>query len=346
MDGEHQSAPIRPMRALLQRLAAPLTGLEQLMQEADTLLAPWTPPLTELVEFTPFALLSVSEPAMPPPSPVQRRPGGLVTPATSTALPPVAADPPSAGKLAELSPAFTAGEYPSVVQPVPPVFSLAARQHNATVPSPTADLRLEQEHETSGPALASSVHLVTPRVAPAQGEPVVEEHGVQRPAHATLPASWAQSPTGFVAAGLDADPAPWAAMSLLTTLTSTLLDPPPPAATSMATAPLGTSVPTVADQALPPRVDSLRSLAGLPPTADAIPALETPLPTDVLVTTLAMNDASAHAAVGVDSPPDELLGRWTAPTTAPGAPPDAWTLAQLINQVLSAEARRQGVDLS
>lgn len=351
MAGKQPPNPVRPVRALAKSLTAPLAGLEQLLQEADTLLLALTPPLEQLVDFAPFAQLTVSELTGQPasaPSPVRR--SGSTLSRSSTAV--TAA--PSTGPLtvapANVQPAPTSSDPVTLGQSAPPIFSLSDHKRTAAPPLinthppqpgvdrpwPAANPGPDQPDSSAMPGAYPAQALPiadAPHIQTAAGVPPLESEGLLAPSPA---------PSGMVGAA-----APLAAMPLLVTLTSALLATPPPlGVASLAAAPAAAFVPSRPASAV--SRDHSSAPVGFAQTDGVISeqreAVPNGPPPALPPSATPIAHPAAIAALQADQADAPFAG-WSV-AAAPVTPPDAWTLAQLINEVLSAEARRHGVDLS
>lgn len=351
MAGDQPSNPVRSVRALAKSLTAPLTGLEQLLQEADTLLVALTPPLAHLIDFAPFAQLTVSEltgqPASTPPT---ARRSGSASPAPSTV---VTTAPPT--RLSPVAPtrdqaAPTGSDAVTPGQSAPPIFSLADRKRTAAAPLNNAQLPppgVDRPLPAAIPAPDQSDSATMPGAYPAQALPIANAPHTQTAPPSPLLESEVLSAVGPAPSDMVGAAAPLATMPLLATLTSALLATPPPMpVASLAAAPAAAFVPSrpasavSRDHSSAPvgfaQTDGVISapreavLNGPPP---ALPPSATPIAHPAAIAGLQAEQADAPFA------------GWSV-AAAPVTAPDAWTLAHLINEVLSAEARRHGVDFS
>lgn len=341
MAGDQPPNPVRPVRALAKSLTAPLTGLEQLLQEADTFLVALTPPLAHLVEFAPFAQLTVSEPpSQPAATPPTARRSGATAPSPSTMV--TAASPTGPSPVASASGQTAPASSHSVAlgQSAPPIFSLSERKRTAVAPltgthSPQPGVDRPLPAAIPAPTQPDSTAL--PGAYPAQALPIADVPHTQ-----TAPLVAGPAPSDMVEAA-----APLAAMPLLATLTSALLaTPPPTAAASLAAPPAATFV--ASRQASAATVDNSSVRAGFAQTDGETSAPRAVVPRGTVpAVTPPSSPASPPAAVPglqADQAGEPFAG-WSV-AAAPVTQPDAWTLAQLINEVLRAEAHRHGVDLS
>lgn len=349
MAGDQPPNPVRSVRALAKSLTAPLTGLEQLLQEADTLLVALTPPLAHLVEFAPFAQLTVSEPAVQPAatSPTARR-SGAISPRPSTMV--TAASPPESSTVAPASGQTAPSGRDSVApgQSAPPIFSLSDRKRTAAAPLNNAHLPpsgVDRPVLAAIPVPDQPDWVTTPGAYPAQTQLIADAPHTQTAVGAPSFESGVLPATGSAPSGMVEAAAPLATMPLLATLTSALLATPPPmTVASLATAPAAVFVasrqtPTVS-------VDNFSVGADFAQTDGGTSAPHTAMPRDTLPTLSPPSIPASLPAAGLQTDQaGEPFAGWSV-ATAPVTPPDAWTLAQLINEVLSAEARRHGVDLS
>lgn len=351
MAGDQPPNPVRSVRALAKSLTAPLTGLEQLLQEADTLLVALTPPLAHLVEFAPFAQLTVSEPTGQPAatSPTARR-RGAISPKPSPVV--TAAPPPGPSTVAPAS-GQTAPSGSDAVAPgqsAPPIFSLSDRKRTAAAPLINAHSfppGVDRPLPAAVPVPTQPDSAIMPGAYAAQALPIADAPHTQTAPPSPLLESEVPSAVGPAPSDMVGAAAPLATMPLLATLTSALLaTPPPTAAASLAAPPAATFV--ASRQASAATVDNSRGRAGFAQTDGETSALRLAMPSGTVpALPPSSSPASPPAAVPglqADQAGEPFAG-WSV-AAAPVTPPDAWTLAQLINEVLSAEARRHGVDLS
>lgn len=351
MAGDQPSNPVRSVRALAKSLTAPLTGLEQLLQEADTLLVALTPPLAHLIDFAPFAQLTVSEltgqPASTPPT---ARRSGSASPAPSTV---VTTAPPT--RLSPVAPtrdqaAPTGSDAVTPGQSAPPIFSLADRKRTAAAPLNNAQLPppgVDRPLPAAIPAPDQPDWGTMPSAHPAQTRPIANAPHTQTATAAPSLESGVLPATGSAPSGMVEAAAPLATMPLLATLTSALLATPPPmTVASLAAAP---PVPAfVASRQAPvASVDNFSMGVGFAQADGETNALRTAVSRDTMpalpLPSIPTSPPAAGAGLQTDQAGEPFAG-WSG-AAVPVTQPDAWTLAQLINEVLSAEARRHGVDL-
>ena len=351
MAGDQSPNPVRSVRALAKSLTAPLTGLEQLLQEADTLLVALTPPLAHLIDFAPFAQLTVSEPAGQPAAtaPTARR-SGAISPRPSTMVTAAPLPEPSIVAPTRDQAAPTGSDAETPRQSAPPIFSLADRKRTAAAPLNNAQLPpsgVDRPLPSAIPAPDQPDWGTMPSAHPAQTRPIANAPHTQTATGAPSLESGVLPATGSAPSGMVGAAAPLATMPLLATLTSALLATPPPmTVASLATAPPA-PVFVASRQASAASVDNFSMGAGFAQTDSETNAPRTAVPHDTLpaVTPLSIAYARPAASAGLQTDQaGEPFAGWSV-AAAPVTPPDAWTLAQLINEVLSAEARRHGVDL-
>jgi len=361
------------IRTLLQDVQSPLTTWSELLDAAAGVLADLDPPL-DLVAFSPFAVLRTPAIVEPPPAsqPLPRQrvapapPTAAITASTTKpvfALPPhkrasTAAAPTVVQNTATAAVALAQG-YTGQQQTAPGGQDSAAVQALLTTVTQVATLT---DTLLTGSLAAGASSVVPLSVA---HPPSADNSGVPTPLAVADGAFWQTIMAPATVA--TADGALAETMARLAGLTDTLLTSPNAenaaqtalhmpekgVLSSASTAPLpsrpeqqvtgfgGTSTwPTAAKTA--------HTQAPLsPPTPTTAPGIATeavrggiPFPEETEPRVMLTGALAASPARSVEARSFETL------TGGPLAPPDAWTLAQLINDVLAEEARRHGVDLS
>ena len=351
MAGEQPPNPVRSVRALAKSLTAPLTGLEQLLQEADTPLVALTPPLAHLVDFAPFAQFTLSEPAsQPPATPPTARRSGAISPRPSTMVTAVPPTGPSTVAPANVQSAPTGSGSVALGQSAPPIFSLANRRRTAAAPltnTHSSPPGIDRPEPTTIPGPDQPDSAAMSGTYPTQGLPIADAPHTQTAPPSPPLESGVLPATGSAPSGMVGAAAPLATMPLLATLTSALLaTPPSTTAASLAAVPAAASV--TSWQAPTASVDNSRAHTGFAQTDGETSASRTAAPRYTMpalpLPSIPMSPPAAIAGLQAEQADAPFEG-WSV-AAAPVTPPDAWTLAQLINEILSAEARRHGVDLS
>lgn len=359
-DRSAQPQNLAAVRALLQTVQTPLTAFTALLQTPEQILTELAPVLA-VVDFAPLAALTgpageptptVAQPAhrataappvtQPAVTAARQRPAASLPPATLASTP----SSPVASTLAATQPGRSAqSSAPAGAAPklTPPVFPLQSQPRVAKADLSPAPVLSAASPDLSSPVLSSSSLLPT-------GEPGQLGRDTTFLAGADPSPTQAATVPMAVSAPLSTPPAvpPLAAMSLLATVVERLLAVPAPVAPVAAPRGGMPPVPVASASAAPPGVElpwpvreqpSVAALAGqsarpseqLPPTASGASTKPD------LSTVLASWPTVGHET-GASLP--------LTPGAGGATPPDAWTLAQLINDVLSEEARRHGVDLS
>lgn len=363
LPNHHQS--ITAVRTILQAVQQPLGALAEALQTPEYLLAELAPSLG-VVDFSPFAQLMVNE--------AEPRQPASQAPLRSTGTAPVAtafaATTSQAPFMPTASPARPDTPLPAPPPPdatptkAPPVFALHNQKRAATVD------RSSSVRATVSPG-QSLVQLAAPTTPLARNDTQLAEP------RAPLSSQWQDSqPNMPVTTALSAEPrapyssplddhpatlatsplaaSPLATMPLLATVVDSLLAAPPAAPVESAT-PQGASTNWATSLPLSSPGGMHGSVAPAPdqqtglPTSDHLSApIEQPSrrpPLNALVADLTTWLTSWPTGAGENQPTNQITNR--VPSETINQPPlDAWTLSQLINDVLAEEARRHGVDLS
>ncbi|MCE7983500.1 MAG: hypothetical protein DYG89_20195 [Caldilinea sp. CFX5] len=345
------------VRALLQTVQEPLVLLAEVLQAPDQLVADLTPTL-DVVTFSPFAGLTVStlEAQQPTPKPPLRSTGAspvataMGAPASPSMLPPAALT-----SLPRLAPPVAAVNAPSSTI-VTPVFALTSQKQTATfTASSPASTAAAPEQQLAPPTTSSPIAMVANTLAKAEPSAPLLDSGPSG-----LPVKPNGLPNDHVGDNQKmATVPPLTTMTVLATVVDSLLNTTPAAhlgpvarrepgmaeASSMA-APSVLSAggniqwPVGHEPAVHPSFATDQPVAAsVGQSSLTLPPLNAPIPH------FAGMLAEWPTAASENQPTHGVpFGTTTQLTNQP--PLDPWTLSQLINDVLTEEARRHGVDLS
>jgi hypothetical protein len=344
---------IAPTRALLQVVEDPLGALWELFAANDIALAALEP-MVDVVDFAPFAQLVVKavepKPAQVSPAPRRTHVHAAGVPPRPTAGPPSipASAPTAQGETAVVAVPNLASADVTPVFALPGRKSTAAALPSATSGHATAQVLVSTAQRTANQARASQPMPEAVQIDRVADQPTMTQPVLTQPAPPPVPT--------VIADGSGKQDVPVETMARLATLTETLLAMPAPNGPVVSG---GAQLPGGRSHSLEASRTVQTQSVGPSLTVRALGQGEAPL--------VAFSDGHADPArvsqsfvpaTPSASPPTlvDMLPRtslddgWPTAST-PIAPaswsqPDGWTLAQLINEVLAAEARRHGVDLS